>query len=106
MKKFIIVLMVMALTGVAFAETVYTKTDTLTMKITTTTQKEEVQSLTLSELLTQKVRKLNEIKSNRDSYVTKDASLKGELLEIETEIAEAGKLGIIETPEVIKEVIK
>jgi len=106
MKKFIIVLMVLALTGVAFAETTYKKTDDLTMEITTTTQKEEVESLTLSELLTQKVRKLDEIKNNRDSYVTKDASLKGELLGIETEITEAVNLGITETPEVIEEVIK
>ena len=83
--------------GVVYAETSYTKVDNITMAVVTTSTTETTKEVTLSELLTEKTRKIQEINNNYSNYLSRDASLKEELSAIKTKIAEAIKLGIQET---------
>ena len=101
MKILLTLIMVLTFTLTAFADTVYIKEDDYTLKSTTTSENIEVVSYSMSELLTLKVRKLEEIKSNYDNYLTKDAQLKKDLGDIKNRIAEAVKLGIKEMPDAL-----
>ena len=101
MKILLTLIMVLTFTLTAFADTVYIKEDDYTLKSTTTSENIEVVSYSMGELLTLKVRKLEEIKSNYDNYFSRDAQLKKELKNIESKISEAVKLGIKEMPDAL-----
>ena len=87
--------------GIAFAGTVYEKSDNLTLKITTSESVIEEKEITLAELLTQKARKLEAIERNRAEYISENAKLEEELTVIEYNIAKAEELGIVEKEEVV-----
>jgi len=101
MKTMIVIIFLGLVYGISFADEVYEKVDDYTLKITTTIQDIEVNKYSMPELLTKKVRKLDEIKSNYDNYITKDIELKSELKDIEKRISQAIKLNIKEKPDAL-----
>lgn len=79
----------------AHAIKIYTK-DTNQLKVTETEEITTVKIKSLSELKTEKLRLEASILKNTENYSIKNIELKAELIEIETFIIEAIKLGIIE----------
>ena len=82
-------------TYLAHAATVYEKEGNK-LKITETSEIVTEQVKSLLELNTEKLRLEEEIVNAAEAYTAKDTKLKAELVIVETNITEAGKLGITE----------
>jgi len=99
MKILLTLLLVFSFARIAFADT-YEKEDDYTLKVTVTSSTETVSTYTRPQLLTERARKLEEITSNYNNYISRDTSLKADLADIDKRISEAVKLSIKENAEV------
>ena len=102
MKTIFIGLALVLCATVSHAQTVY-ELDGIKLKIIK--KVEEVKSISMSELLTSKVRAQESLQRIYDEYVIEKQELLDKIVAIDLQIVEAGKLGIVAIEEVT-EIVK